>query len=148
MIVDFRKRLSENILQEVNALIIERARKRTQKRMNMMLLTEMVAIRRGGTLIVDVTCAPEDMRFPHEEALLDEARRKTERIIDRLYEGAPEGYAKPRTYRKVARKEFLRFIRNQKPREWTMWNALKKQLQYVERNLRIICIPNLLALQF
>jgi hypothetical protein len=70
--------------------------------------------------------------------LLDEARRKTEGIIDTLLEHAPHDYEKPRTYRKKARKEFLMFIRNRKPRERTLRKALKQQLQYVERNLRII----------
>jgi hypothetical protein len=91
-----------------------------------------------GTLIVDATCAPEDMRFPNDVSLLDEARRKTEKIIDALHEKAPAGYAKPRTYRTRARKEFLLFIRNRKPRETTIRNAIRKQLLYVERNLRII----------
>ena len=78
------------------------------------------------------------MRFPNDVSLLDEARRKTEKIIDALHEQAPAGYAKPRTYRKRARKEFLLFIRNRKPRETTIRNAIRKQLLYVERNLRII----------
>ena len=91
-----------------------------------------------GTLIVDATCAPEDMRFPHDVTLLDDARRKTEKIIDMLQNEMPEGLKKPRTYRKVARKEFLTFIRNRKPRVNTIRRALKKQLQYVERNLRLI----------
>ena len=91
-----------------------------------------------GTLIVDATCAPEDMRYPHDVGLLDEARRKTEGIIDTLQEHAPHDYEKPRTYRKIARKEFLTFIRNRKPRDRALRKALKQQLQYVERNLRII----------
>jgi hypothetical protein len=76
------------------------------------------------------------MRFPNDVSLLDEARRKTEKIIDALHQQAPLGYAKPRTYRKRARKEFLLFIRNRKPWETTIRNAIRKQLQYVERNLK------------
>jgi hypothetical protein len=76
------------------------------------------------------------MRFPNDVSLLDEARRKTEKIIDALHEEAPAGYAKPRTYRTQARKAFLAFIRNRKPRETTIRNAIRKQLQYVERNLK------------
>ena len=29
-----------------------------------------------GTLIVDATYVPEDLRFPHDEALLNKARKK------------------------------------------------------------------------
>jgi len=50
----------------------------------------------------------------------------------------PEGWEKPRTYRKRARKEFLTFIRNRKPRVKTIRKAIKTQIQYVERNIRLI----------
>jgi hypothetical protein len=143
MMVHFRKRLSGNILKEINALILEKSKADDEGRDDG---DEGKGAEEGearepenkGTLIVDATCAPEDMRFPHDVTLLDEARRKTERIIDCLQNYAPEGYEKPRTYRKKARKEFLTFIRNRKPREKTIRKALRKQLQYVERNLRII----------
>ena len=89
-------------------------------------------------MIVDATCAPEDMRFPYDVTLLDETRRKTEAIIDKLQKEMPEGWEKPRTYRKVARKEFLTFIGNRKPRVNTIRQALKTQLQYIEWNLCLI----------
>jgi len=50
----------------------------------------------------------------------------------------PEGWEKPRTYRKKARKEFLTFIRNRKPRVNTIRKAVRTQIQYVERNIRLI----------
>lgn len=145
MMVHFRKRLSGSVLKEVNDLIIEREIKKT---------ATYCGDRKGpggsagggggdeaetkGTLIVDATCAPEDMRFPHDVTLLDESRRKTEKVIDRLHAAMPEGSEKPRTYRKVARRAFLRFIRNRKPRMPEIRRALKTQMQYVERNLRSI----------
>jgi len=143
MMVHFRKRLSGNILKEINALIIENTTTNDERhddddKGNGSGDGETREVENKGTLIVDATCAPEDMRFPHDVTLLDEARRKTEKIIDTLHERAPEGYEKPRTYRKKARKEFLTFIRNRKPRERTIRKALRKQLQYVERNVRII----------
>ncbi len=143
MMVHFRKRLSGNILKEINALIIENTTTNDERhddgdKGNGSRDGETREVENKGTLIVDATCAPEDMRFPHDVTLLDEARRKTETIIDCLQNYAPEGYEKPKTYRKKARKEFLTFIRNRKPRERTIRKALRKQLQYVERNLRII----------
>ncbi len=89
-------------------------------------------------MIVDATCAPEDMRFPHDVTTLDEARRKTEKIIDAMFTLMPAGKEKPRTYRRVARKKFLTFIRNRKPRKGDVKRALKSQIQFVERNLRSI----------
>ena len=39
-----------------------------------------------GKLIVDASCAPADIRYPTDLSLLNEAREKSERIIDRLHE--------------------------------------------------------------
>ena len=142
MMVHFRKRLSADILKEVNALIIEKNKQEYEMhdddKGNGSGEGELKEPENKGTLIVDATCAPEDMRFPHDVTLLDEARRKTESIIDVLHEKMPEGWEKPRTYRKKARKEFLTFIRNRKPRVNTIRKALKTQIQYVERNIRLI----------
>lgn len=35
-----------------------------------------------GTLILDATCAPQNIRFPTDVSLLNEARLNTEEIID------------------------------------------------------------------
>jgi len=60
-----------------------------------------------GRLIVDATCAPADIAYPTDIGLLNEAREKTEKIIDELCAMHQEGMSKPRTYRKNARKAFL-----------------------------------------
>jgi len=143
MMVHFRKRLSADILKEVNALIIEKGKADDETHSdddkgNGSGEGESKEPENRGTLIVDATCALEDMRFPHDVTLLDEARRKTEAIIDTLQNKMPEGWEKPRTYRKSARKEFLTFIRNRKPRVKTIGKAIKTQIQYVERNVRLI----------
>ncbi len=108
----FRKQLSGNILKEINALILEKSKADDEGRDDG---DEGKGAGEGeakepenkGTLIVDATCAPEDMRFPNDVTLLDEARRKTERIIDCLQNYALEGYEKPRTYRKKAKSFFV-----------------------------------------
>ena len=143
MMVHFRKRLSADFLKEVNALIIEKSKADDEHHDDDNMGNgsgegESKEPENKGTLIVDATCAPEDMRFPHDVTLLDEARRKTESIIDTLQKKIPEGWEKPKTYRKKARKEFLTFIRNRKPRVNTIRRKLKTQIQYVERNLRLI----------
>ena len=39
-----------------------------------------------GTLILDATCAPQNIRFPTDASLLNEARQKAEEIIDILHD--------------------------------------------------------------
>ncbi len=86
MMVHFRKRLSADILKEVNDLIIEKSKADDEShndddKGNCSGEGEAKESENKGTLIVDATCAPEDIRFLHDVTLLDEARRKTERIM-------------------------------------------------------------------
>lgn len=89
-----------------------------------------------GTLILDATCAPADISFPTDVALLNESREKLEEIIDTLHKvGITEIKKKPRTYREKARKQYLRFARNRKPKKKDIRKAVKSQLSYVKRDL-------------
>ena len=92
-----------------------------------------------GTLILDATCCPQDIRYPTDIGLLNNARELSEEIIDRLYETIAEQYDyKPRTYRRVARKDYLAYTKTRKHTRKLIRKQLRKQLQYVARNLRII----------
>lgn len=143
--VYFRIRLSADILKEINALIIERAERekhedesRREKNSSQNNDKPKDPPANSGSLLMDATCIPEDIRYPHDVTLLDEARQKTEKIIDAMHAKAPSSEKKPRTYRKKARKEFLRFIKNKKRNTRDFRRALKQQTQYVSRNLRSI----------
>ena len=57
-----------------------------------------------GKLLVDATVAPQDITFLKDLKLLDAAMRKSEQLIDRLYDAERHGKVKPWTYRKIARK--------------------------------------------
>ena len=64
MMVHFRKRLSGDILKEVNALIIEKQKEEAQKEHDDHDPSEGdFGGGNKGALIVDATYAPEDMRF-------------------------------------------------------------------------------------
>ena len=68
--------------------------------------------------------------------LLNQARVKTEKIIDILYEplkGKLE--KKPKTYRNLARKNYLQVAKKRRPSRKQRRKAIRKQLQYVKRNL-------------
>jgi len=84
-----------------------------------------------GTLILDVTCVPQDIRYPTDLSLLNEARESLEGMIDRAF---PKGL-KPRTYRNIARRDYLRYARNRRPSLKLLRKSLRKQLGYVARNL-------------
>ena len=92
-----------------------------------------------GTLILDATCCPQDIRFPTDIGLLNQARELLERIIDMLFADVIDLYAyKPRTYRQVARKDFLNYSKARKRSKKFILKHKRKQLQYIARDLRII----------
>ena len=64
------------------------------------------------TMIVDATCAPSKIKYPQDANLLNQARKSTEQLIDRLH---TPGENKPRTYRKRAYKDYLALVRCRKP---------------------------------
>jgi len=141
MMVHFRRRLGPEEIKRINEIIakrhhenieIQKAAKRKSKK------KDDDNDKNQGQLIIDATCVPQDIRFPHDVTLLDEARRKTEEIIDTLYEATNTTDKKPRTHRKRARVEYLAFIRGRRRTTSEIRKATRKQLQYLKRNLNNI----------
>ena len=100
-------------------------------------------------LILDATVAPQQIRFPTDMGLLNEAREISEKIIDSLYAHS-KLKKKPRTYRQQARKDFLALVKQRRPRVKVRRKAIRKQLNYLKRNLKHIdrlweevCLPTL-----
>ena len=59
-----------------------------------------------GRVLFDATACPQAISYPTDLNLLSEARLLTEHLIDTLYDPSLDS-SKPRTYRKLARKEYL-----------------------------------------
>ena len=92
-----------------------------------------------GTLLLDATCCPSDIRYPTDIWLLNHSRELTEHIIDILHgQLRTRGYTKPRTYRQNARRDYLRFSKKRIYTPNQLRNAIRQQLQYVHRNLKTI----------
>jgi IS5 family transposase len=90
-----------------------------------------------GKLIVDATACPQDIAYPTDLNLLNNAREKSEELIDFLY-SATLHKKKPRTYREVARKTYLRTAQKKIKSKKEIRRAVKKQLAFVNRNIKNI----------
>ena len=102
-------------------------------------LEETKESKNQGKLIIDATCAPADISYPTDLNLLNQARIKTEKIIDILYKLIKKKFdKKPITYRQTARKEYLKVTKKRRPTRKEIRNALKKKLKYVSKNLKTI----------
>ena len=88
-----------------------------------------------GKLLIDGSCAPADISYPTDISLLNEAREKTEAIIDTLHAPLKGQQKKPRTYRKKARKQYLSIAKKRTSSKREIRKAIKKQLGYINRNL-------------
>ena len=156
LLVEFRKRLDETTLTKINEQIIEYNLKSENDNDNSdddnsddgnsdtpdKSINESDSEnddsgeKNKGTLIIDATCAPQNIRYPQDVSLLNEAREKLEGIIlhicDKFY------YYAPRMYREKARKDYLNFAKSKKRSGKKVRNAIKKQLQYVRRDLGYI----------
>jgi hypothetical protein len=92
----------------------------------------------GGTLILDATCAPADIKYPTDTGLLADAIEKTDAMIDTLHEPFKGTQPRPRTYRVKSRKLFTGFVRQRKPGKKVIRKVKGKQLHFLRRNLAFV----------
>ncbi len=90
-----------------------------------------------GEVIYDATVCPQDIAYPTDLGLLNKAREIMEELIDVLHQKQPQG-KKPRTYREIARKAYLKVAQNKNPSKKTIRKGIKSQLQYLRRNFKAI----------
>jgi len=147
VITRFRKRVTPEMLSEINDIIIGRKKadagsgeppQEGSSSGEGDPIGESNANGEGsneGTLILDATCAPQNIRYPTDMSLLNEAREKLEEMIDTAHAAGLCDGKKPRMYRKQARRDYLRFARNRKPSKKLLRKSLRKQLGYVRRDL-------------
>lgn len=112
---------------------------------------EKTSVPNQGRLIADASCAPADIRYPTDISLLNEAREKTEAIIDELHLPLQGTTPRPRTYRLKARRQFVAFTKRKKPGRKLIRRAKRQHLGYLRRNLQAIDVllsnPRALCLQ-
>jgi IS5 family transposase len=136
LLVHFRQRISPNLINKVNKRLVEKMRSITpikpEKKKDSDGKNES---KNCGKLIIDATCAPADISYPTDLGLLNGARVHTEKILDILYKQIKERLPKkPRTYRNLARKDYLAVAKQRRPTRNKRRQAIKKQLQYIKRN--------------
>ena len=134
----FRQRIKVNLINRVNQRVVQKNQERSSE-VSQENSTEEKKTSEGknrGKLIIDATCAPADITYPSDLKILNAAREKTESIIDILHqENQNASKKKPRTYRRQARKDYLAVAKKRRPTKKAKRKAIKKQLQYIKRNL-------------
>ena len=91
-----------------------------------------------GTMILDATAAPADIRYPTDLSLLNECRENTESIIDELWEASGLRGRRQFYNRQKARAKYLKAAKQRKPRKRQIQQAIKEQIGFVEKNMEVL----------
>lgn len=87
MLVHFRRRINRKIIEEINKEIVKKALEEKEEKgnFNQENKQEEKKIKNKGQLMSDASCTPSDISYPTDLNLLNEGRKKTEKMIDILY---------------------------------------------------------------
>ena len=132
---ELRKRFSKDVLVEISEKFLKAAKptaehagdKQEKPRANGNL----------GTMMLDATCSPVNIRFPQDFSLLNEAREKLDAMIDELHPQAKEA-RRPRTYRRALKKAYLAMAKAKKRPAKKMRALVRKLLCAVKRNMDFV----------
>ncbi len=140
MMVHFRSRFDQADFTRINEAIIESARQQVQKPddPDSGPDDEDGEDTHQGKLVLDATCTPADITYPTDLKLLNEGREKLEKVIDILHAPLVGKHKKPRTYRRKARKEYLKTAKKKKVSAKKRRVAIGKQLRFIRRDLKHI----------
>jgi len=133
LFVEFRKRLGDEVINQMNDKILEISRRSDQKGNDQ----DPEPVTHKGKLLIDATACPQDIAYPTDLNLLSEGREISERIIDLLYDPSSDPQ-KPRTYRQIARKEYLKVAQKKVKHKKGLRKAIRRQLGFLKRNLKTI----------
>lgn len=135
LFVDIRKRLGIEQVNKINEQILNLSNKEEE------IIDDTDSFQeddcKKGSLLMDATACPQDIAYPTDLNLLNDAREKSEELIDLLYDIVTHK-KKPRTYRQVARKLYLQTAQKKTKARKELRKALKKQLNFLGRNLKHI----------
>lgn len=135
VVPEFRKRLGKDFLVRVNEIFLNEAKPTPAHEGDK---PETPAANGNiGTMILDATCSPSNIRFPQDFSLLNETREKLDAMIDILHDPA-SGKHRPRTCRKVLRKKYLEMAKSKKRTTKKTRSIVRVMLCAVKRNLAFV----------
>lgn len=148
LFVDFRKRLGMDSINSINEKIAElkanfasqensTTKKNNKDTSDSDNHSEPAEVQNKGRITFDATACPQDIAYPTDLDLLSDAREKSEQLIDELYDPLLQK-KKPRTYREIARKVYLKTAQKKNKTQKEVRVAVGKQLRYLRRNLQTI----------
>ena len=134
-LVSFRKRLNAETLIKFNEICLKNMKATPEHQKEKIEKSE--AGENVGTMILDATASPSNIRFPQDFSLLNEARVKTDSMIDIMHKQFKEKL-RPRTYREVLHNAYLNVAKSKRRTAKSVRSLIYKLLCAVKRNLKFV----------
>lgn len=131
-LTNFRKRLTPEILSEINEILLSEYEVSLEDDKD----DDDDEPRNKGTLMLDATCAPSNIKYPQDTDLLNDSRKKAEQIIDEVSKA--HGLKKPRTKRRKADKDYTSFSKKRRKKKKVIRRMIRKQLTLVKNDCQFI----------
>jgi hypothetical protein len=128
MMARFRKRFTPEMVEKINEELYRRSN----------LPKPPSDGGNAGTMILDATAAPADIRYPTDLSLLNECRENTEAIVDEFWEASGLSGRRQFYNRKKAKAKYLKVAKQRKPRKRQIKQVIKEQIGFVEKNLKVL----------
>lgn len=150
LFVEIRKRLGSEQINEINEKIYQLSQKTGENNSSNKKPPEPPpaessqgsepgdSIDHSGRLLIDATACPQDIAYPTDLNILNDAREKSQELIDVLFNPMIHGETKPRTYREKARVAYLKTAQKKSKTKKEIRLALGKQLRFLRRNIKHI----------
>ena len=123
MMVYFRERINMDFVNKINQKMVRDFLEKTEETESETEIegdkkkeeTEGEETKNKGKLILDATAAPADITDTNDLVILNQTRKQAEKIIDSLHQNRQNKLnKKPRTYRKKARKDYLKVAKKRR----------------------------------
>ena len=139
LFVQLRKRVGRKMFDSLNADLIRTVKGEKDQRHNKKNKKEDGdEPKNKGKLQADATVADQDIAYPTDNGILNESRKKCEKLIDTLYELDGKQGVKPRTYRRTMDRAYLDYSKKKTKSKGTHRKMTRKLLECVNRNIKHI----------
>jgi len=135
LFVEIRKRVGHKQFDTLNVDLIRSVSHEKDKRHNKKKKNDRDEPKNKGKMQADATVADQYITYPTDNGILNESRKKCEKMIDKLYELDGKKGIKPRTYRRTINKAFLEYSKKKKKTKGTHRKMTRKLLECVNRNI-------------
>lgn len=132
LFVTIRRRLDKNAFDQLNVELIQKFTAGSDQKVMAGSKTN------SGRLQADATVADQYITYPTDVKLLNTAREKLDQMIDKIYLYCDKSFEKPRTYRRVLRREFLNYSKKKNKKKSVHRKMQRRLLESVKRNLGFV----------